>query len=136
MSPAQQLDQLTAALSDLAKSLRYAKQYQPEAIPGLQTQYRSIMQQAAVLRGQVSGSEQPSAFMLALSNFSDQATAVAKQLGGDAVNVVHDTLKATSTTLRLLPWVVGGAILLLGVVLLVGVKKGSIRASLSPRVTG
>lgn len=128
LSAQQRLDTLQAALDDLAKSMRLAVQFQPAALPGLRAQFRSIMAQAAALRQQISGSEVPSDFMQALSRFSDQAVAVGKELGGDAL----DATKGLATTVRFLPWVVGGAVLLLGIALVVGFGKGSLKANLSP----
>jgi hypothetical protein len=124
----QRLAVLTAALDDLAKSMRLAKQYQPAALPGLQQQFRQIMAQAAALRAQENQADQPAAFMLALSDFSDKATAVANQLGGDAL----DAVKGVTGTIRILPWLIGGAVLLLGAVLFIGFKKGSLKANLTP----
>lgn len=124
----QRLAVLTAALDDLAKSMQLAKQYQPAALPGLQIQFRQIMAQAAALRAQENQADQPSAFMQQLAAFSDKATAVASQLGGDAL----DLTKGITTTIKWLPIIIGGTVLLLGIALIVGFKKGSLRANLSP----
>lgn len=66
--------------------------------------YNKARQDAMTLRGQASEAEQPSQFMLALASFSDQATAV----GVEAFGVLK-------TYANVLPWLIVGALIVLGI---------------------
>lgn len=113
-----QLAQLQAQLNDLSKSMQLAKQTgQLVALAAFKDQFVQLTAQAATLRARASTSDRPSALMLALDRFSDQALAVAADIGGagsDLVKTTRTALGAGGTLLSILPWlvvaVVAGAI--------------------------
>lgn len=118
-----QLAQLQAQLKDLARSMTLAKQTgQAQALEQFRAQYRVIASQLAALRVQASKADMPFAFMVALDKASDDAIAAGKQLGAD----VSDTLHTGVTLVKLLPWLIVGALVIIGV----AVYKGALKVKL------
>lgn len=98
-----QLAQLRAQLNDLTKSMQLAAAtHQDAALAAFKVQFRELAATAAVLRSQASTSDRPSAFMLTLDKFSDDAIALGRKIGAP----VDDLLHSSSLLLKLLPWLV------------------------------
>lgn len=111
---------LTTQLRIMATSARQAKERGDAA--GLQAVvalYRKVSAEAATLRQRANEADQPSAVMLALSDFSDASMAVAKELARDLGKVAGGVASAVG----ILPLLLVGVLVVVGV----GLFKGSIR---------
>lgn len=118
-----ELAQLQAQLQDLARSMVLANQTgQAQALEQFRAQYRNIAAQLAALRIKASQADMPSAFIIALDKVSDDAIAAGKRLGAD----VSDTLHTGVTLVKLLPWLIVGALVIIGV----AVYKGALKVKL------
>lgn len=104
-TPEERLDFLNTQLRIIAVSAAQAKARGDTAdLDRILALYNKARADAMTLRGQASQAEQPSAFMLALANFSDEATAV----GVEAFGVLK-------TYANVLPWLIVGALVVLGI---------------------
>lgn len=120
---AAELAQLQAQLQDLARSMTLAKQTgQAQALDQFRAQYRTIAAQLAALRVKASQADMPAPFIVALDHLSDEAIAAGKRLGAD----VSDTLHTGVTLVKLLPWLIVGALVIIGV----AVYKGALKVKL------
>jgi len=94
---------------------------QEQALEQFRAQYRVLAAQLAALRIQASKADMPARFLLALDNFSDKVVETGRQLGAD----VSDTLSTAGTLVKLLPWLIVGALVIIGV----AVYRGSLKVN-------
>jgi len=107
-------------MNDLAKSMALAKAAgNTAALDQFRAQYRDLAAQAGALRAQANQSDQPSAFLVKLDQLSDSAIATARKFGDD----VSGAVGGASTLVRLLPWIVVAALVVLGI----GLYRGSLK---------
>lgn len=115
-TPEERLDFLNNQLRVIAVSAAQAKARGDTAdLDRILVLYNKARADAITLRGQASQAEQPSQFMLALASFSDTATAV----GVEAFGVLK-------TYANVLPWLIVGALVVLGV----GFRNKSLKVGL------
>ena len=115
-----QLDQLQAQLDDLATSMRLAyKVGNTAALDIFRAKFKALSVQAAVLRQQLNANDQPSALLVQMDRFSDKATQLAAEVGADA----SDLAKGVAKTAKVLPWLIGAALLVLGIAVYRGALK-------------
>lgn len=121
-TPEQKLDYLNQQLQAVATAATQAKARGDDAdLANIVTLYRQLHDAAAQLRGEVNDAQSPSDFMVALDRFSDSAIAVAKQIGGTALDITQ----AAGTTAKIVPLLLVGLVVVLGI----GFYKGSLSAS-------
>lgn len=115
-----QLDRLQAQLDDLATSMRLAyKVGNTAALNIFRAQFKQLSQQAAALRQQLNAADQPSALLVQMDQFSDKAITLAKEVGADASDLAGGITK----TAKLLPWIIGAVLLVLGIAVYRGALK-------------
>lgn len=114
------------------KSALVTIQRQGGPLPGqwtledIRTRYATVLSQLNQLRQDVSGREMPSAFMLGLSSFSDSAIKFGEAVAKTASSVVTaagSVAGGLGTTAKLLPFILIGAVIVLGI----GFSKGSLQ---------
>lgn len=124
-SPEEKLDFLNQQIQAISVAASQAKARGDTAdLQSLITLLRQASADAAQLRGEANQASAPSDFMVALDHFSDSAISVAKSIGGPAVNAVSDVLGAAGATAKVIPLVLIGLVVVLGI----GFYKGSISA--------
>lgn len=116
-NPKDKLELLTALVNVIGQFAANAPT--PDLATRWMAQYRALFATLGTLRAQVSDNP-PSAFMLALSAFSDKAIAV----GTEAVNIVGTAAKGVATVL---PVAVLGVLAVAGLVAFGYVKHGGVR---------
>lgn len=115
-----QLAQLQAQIGDLTRSMIAAKSAGNDAaLDQFRAQYRVLSAQLAALRTQANQADMPSDFMRRLDAFSDSVIDQGKKLGA----AVDNTLTGASLLVKWLPWIVVGALVILGVALYKGNLK-------------
>lgn len=104
-TPEERLDFLSQQLRYIATAAAQAKARGDAAdLANLLALYNKARADAVTLRGEASQAEQPSAFMLALADFSDTATKVGVQAFG-----------VLNTYANVLPWLLIGILIVLGI---------------------
>lgn len=83
------------------------------AIDAMRATYRKLALEIKQLQADALAAEMPSAFMLALSDFSDQAIEVGKEIGD-----------ATLTTLKALPIILTVALIVIGLIYAGKIRNG------------
>lgn len=110
---------LQMRLNTLKQALVVATQRgDPALVEDVKTRYRTILGQLDALRRSVSGREMPSAFMQSLARTSDDILRTGSQITG----AVGGVLSGVGMTARLLPFILIGALVVLGI----GFSKGSL----------
>lgn len=111
---------LQMRLNTLKQALIVATQRgDPALIEDVKTRYRTILGQLDALRRSVSGREMPSAFMQSLARVGDEVTRVGSQITSTAGKV----LGGVGTTFQLLPFILIGGLVVLGI----GLSKGTLQ---------
>lgn len=117
-----QLAQLQGQISDLARSMQLAVQYNNRAaLDQFRPQFRELATRLAALRAQANKAGQPSRLMIALDHASDVMITTGKAVGEDVSNIV----KGGTLLVRFLPWLLLLAVIVVGV----GLYKGSIKVT-------
>lgn len=124
-TPEERLDLLTEQLHYIAIAASQAKARGDDVdLANLIALLRKVSLEANALRLQANRAGQPSAFLMQLDKFSDAVLGTAREIGSAAVDAVSGTLTGIGAVSRLLPIVLVGALVILGM----GVKRGTIRA--------
>lgn len=124
-TPEQQLDFLTAQLRAIAVAAQQARERGDQAaIDRLLPLYRTLSGRAAQLRQRVNAAGNPSAFLVALDQFSDASLQVARAAGAPFVAAFES---ATFLT-KLVPWLILGAFVVAAVFFLnvTGLRVGTV----------
>lgn len=138
-SPEDRLAFLQQQLGYIAVAAQQAKARGDTAdLANILADFKHVAQLAAQLTGAVNQAAQPSAFMTALSNFSDDALTAGKAVGGaflDTATNLKDLIDAllkagktgtdaASTLLKFLPWLIVAVVVVILVVLFRARKFG------------
>jgi hypothetical protein len=112
------LDFLTSQLRIIAVSAMQAKaRGDQRGLDALMILYRKVAARTRQLRGDLP-SDAPPAFMQALDRFSDEVTKVGK----DVFNIVEDLGQGVTGTVKMLPLLIIGALVVVGM----GLNKGTL----------
>ena len=121
-----QLALLQARIGDLTRSMIAAKNAHTSAgdaaLEQFRAQYKVLSAQLAALRVQANQADALPSFMQRLDAFSDAVIDQGKKLGA----AVDNTLTGASLLVKWLPWIVVGALVVIGV----AVYKGSLKVKL------
>ena len=105
-----QIDQLQQALHDLAVSLDYARRFQPAAVAGLEAQFATVKAQVDALVAKAQASETPNQATMAVGSIFDTVGSVIQT----TVKAVNDTVSGIGGSLKILPVLLIGAVVVLG----------------------
>ena len=109
---------LTTQLRIIAVSAMQAKaRGDQRGLDALMVLYRKVAQRTRQLRSDLP-SGMPSSFMLTLDQFSDEVTKVGK----DVFNIVEDVAEGAASTVKMLPLLIIGALVVVGM----GLNKGTL----------
>lgn len=91
-----------------------------DAIDRMRVTYRKLALEVSQLQEDARVAEMPSAFMLALSDFSDEAIIVGKKVG----DVTLQTAQGVASLVKALPWVIAVALIVVGLVYAGKIRHG------------
>lgn len=118
------LDVLQRQINGLTAAMLLAKQAGNQAaVDGLRQQFLNTTALARQLRAEANAADAPSTFMTQLDKFSDTAIAVGRNVFG----VAADFGKGLGGTAKILPFLLLGAIAVLGIVGVGYVRHGGVR---------
>jgi hypothetical protein len=123
------MGQLTTLRAALAQVQRYGEQPGTWTLEAIKTRYNVLLGRLRDLQREIYGKEMPSAFMLKLSNVSDGILKFGSDVGKAASTIVSGVTNIASglgTTGKLLPFILIGALVVLGI----GFQKGSLGVSI------
>lgn len=131
-SPEDRLAFLQQQLGYIAVAAQQAKARGDTAdLANILANFKTVAQRAAELTAAVNQSQQPSSFMLALSDFSDKLLAEGQAVGGAfldtakaAKGTIDATLGASTVLLKVLPWLIVAVVVVILVVLFRARKFG------------
>lgn len=90
------------------------------AIDRMKLTYRKLANELVQLQSEAVAKEMPSAFMLTLSDFSDEAIIVGKKVGDVSLEVG----KGLASLVKALPWVIAVALIIVGLVYAGKIRHG------------
>lgn len=90
------------------------------AVDAMRATYRKLAAELTQLQADAKAADMPSGFMLALSDFSDQAVAVGQKLG----DVTLQTAQGVASLVKALPWVIAVALIVVGLVYAGKIRHG------------
>lgn len=123
------MGQLTSLRAALAQVQKYGEQPGAWTLEAIKTRYNTLLGKLRDLQREIYGREMPSAFMLKLSNVSDGILTFGSDVAKAASTVVSGVTNVASglgTTGKLLPFILIGALVVLGI----GFQKGSLGVSI------